>query len=351
MMGDVLKYVGSLNSRGHLRSLVSLSIFVFVVMVFNAQACSREQDGRLGLVLVPNNARPALVQMGDSFAVLARSTAELHLTSVTVSLSVKTTWLRLPNGLYKGLSELPPGIPAGTYALESVSKDTEDTNYRSVFVYEKFPETYRVAHLSNLRIGSKMGRDTGIYQSTKAINEAEATLVLVTGDLTSAGTPKQFAQALDMLSDCRAPTLVCPGPAEIASGLSLEYLGPTPFAVRFGLDGYLGYYAAEQGGWDPEGRSGELHRLRRSIRSARWSVGFTNRYDPDGSLRDHLVLFRDNPLDVLICALHSGAQTRQFDIPWGDARGFAMDGSTRGAVQFFEVSSGGVQLVDVPSPE
>lgn len=351
MMGDVLNYLWSRDSGGQPRSLMSLPIFVFVVTLINAQAYAREQDGRLGLVLVPNNARPALVEMGDSFAVLARSKAEMHLTSVTVSLSIKTTWLRLPNGFYEGVSELPAGIPAGTYALESVSEGAKDTNHRSVFVYEKFPETYRVVHLANLRIGSDIGRDTGIYQSTKAINEAGAAIVLVTGDLTSAGTPKQFAQALDMLNDCRAPTLVCPGPVEIASGLSEEYLGPTPFALRFGPDGYLGYYTSEQGGWDPEGSSGRLHRLRRSIRSARWSVGFTNRYDPDGSLRDHLVLFRDNPLDVLICALHPGAQTSRFGIPWGDARGFAADGSTRGAVQFFDVSSGGVHLVDVPRPE
>ncbi len=307
-------------------------------------AWAREADGRLGLLLLPNDARPALVQVGQSFTVVAGEEAELALESVSDSFAVMTSWVRLPNGLYEGVGRVPPGAPRGAYTLKGVSDGTEDRNFRSVFVYESFPETYRVAHLSNLRIGSETGRDTRIFQSTKAINEASVSIVLVTGDLTNAGTAKQYAQALDLLGDCRAPTLVSVGRAEQVSGQAGDFLGPTTFAVRFGLDGYLGYYSATPDELDIEGRAGEMYRMRRSIRSARWSVGFANYYGPDGGLRDQLVLFRDDPLDVVITARYPLMREVRFDIPWGNTKGFAMPTSDQGAVQIYDVGPGGVHL-------
>lgn len=326
------------------------------VFLLSTAACAREADGSLGLVLIPNDARPALVLRGDSFSVLTRAEADLRLTSVSGSHSLRTDWARLPSGLYEGVSHVPAGVAAGPYTLEADSDGGGDQNFRSVFVYESFPESYRIAHLTNLRIGSETGRDTRIYQSTKEINEAGVSIVLVTGDLTSTGSREQFAQALDLLSDCRAPTLVCLGSVEMASGLSRDYLGPASFAHRFGLDGYLGHYTPELAGLDVRGRAGELHRMRRSIRDARWSVGFTNYYGPETSLRDRLVLFRDDPLDYVICAKRSGGHEARFGVPWGwrtsgRTTGFAMPVSARGAVQIFDVRPGGVQLFRGPGSE
>ncbi len=314
-------------------------------------AWAREADGRLGLLLLPNDARPALVLAGQSFTVVARTQAELALKSVSGTFDVGTRWVRLASGLYEGVGKVPPGALPGTYALKGVSGGADDVNFRSVFVYESFPETYRVAHLSNLRIGSKTGRDTGIFQSTKAINEAGVAIVLVTGDLTDAGTPKQYAQALDLLGDCLAPTFVSVGRAEQASGLAGDFLGPAAFAVRFGPDGYLGYYSATLEELDLEGRAGAMYRMRRSIRSARWSVGFTNDYGPNVRMREQLILFRDDPLDVVITARHAQMREVRFSIPWGDTRGFAMPTSDRGAVQIYDVGRGGVHLSAGPGHE
>lgn len=326
------------------------------LFLLSTAACAREADGSLGLVLLPNDARPALVKSGNSFSVLARAEAELRLTSVSATHSLSTDWARLPSGLYEGVSQVPSEIAAGPYALEADSDGAEDRNSRSVFVYEAFPKSYRIAHITNLRIGPETGGDRRIYQSTKEINEADVSIVLVTGDLTSTGSGEQFARALDLLSDCRAPTLVCSGSVEMASGLSRDYLGPASFVVRFGLDGYLGHYVSELGGLDMRGRAGELHRARRSIRDARWSVSFTNYYGPESSLRDQLVLFRDDPLDYVICARRLGGDEARFSVPWehrtgGRTIGFAMPVSAPGAVQIFDVGPGGVQLVQGPGSE
>ena len=351
MIGDVLKYAPVCGIKVGPRSRISAPIFILLIVVVSSHAYPRDLDGRLGPILSPNNARPALVLKGGSFEVQARSRVELQLTSDAAPLPIETIWVRLPNGIFQGTSKLPPDVAPGTYALETNTKDFEDTNRRSVYVYEEFPETYRIAHLSNLRAGAESGRDENVLRSITAINVSKAAIVLITGDLTDGGTPEQFVRALDLLNECGAPTFVCPGPAEIVSERALEYLGPTPFAFRFGPDGYLGHFTAESSGWDPTGASGRLHRLRRLIRSARWSVGFTNRYDPHGNVRDHLVLFRDDPLDFLICALQAEGRTGEFEIPWGGAIGYAADGARRGAVQLFEVDSSGVALVDVSTSE
>ncbi len=324
----------------------------------SAAACAREADGSLGLVLLPNDARPALVKGGGSFSVLTRAEAKLRLVSDLDTHSLSTSWVRLPDGLFEGVSVVPVEITAGPYTLEAVSDGGEDRNSRSVFVYGAFPESYRIAHLANLQIGLQTGRDAGVQRSVKAINEADVSIVFVTGDLTSTGSGAQFAQALDLLSNCRAPTFVCLGNVEAASGLSRDYMGPTPFVVRFGLDGYLGHYVSGPGEVDMRGRAGKLHRARRSIRDARWSVGFTNRYGLDSGFRDQLVLFRDDPLDYVICAGRSGGGEGLFSVPWGQRTGgrtvgFAMPASARGAVQIFDVGPGpgGLQLVQGPGSE
>ncbi len=77
------------------------------VFLLSTAACAREADGSLGLVLLPNDARPALVQSGGTFSVLARAEAELRLTTVSGTLSLSTDWARLPSGLYEGVSQVP----------------------------------------------------------------------------------------------------------------------------------------------------------------------------------------------------------------------------------------------------
>ena len=83
---------------------------------------------------------------------------------------------------------------------------------------------------------------------------------------------------------------------------------------------------------------GAEHRLRRQIRPARWSIGFTHRYDVNMNMRSQLTLFVDDPLDVLI----TGAATRaeQSTVPWGLTERIATVGT---GLHLIEVSERGVE--------
>ena len=319
------------------------SAIAVVFLLFAAPAWPRDADGRLGLLVLPNDTRPALVLRGEAFVVVARARAKLTLISTSAAHPVSIIWAPVAGGLVRGTCNLPPDVPPGPLTLEAINDTTTDRNARSVFVYDAFPESYSFAHLSHLRIDS--GSEASLDNALLDLDGPGFSFVLVTGELTEDGTAGQIAQALSALADIRLPTFVCPGHAEMASGLAEDYFGPMPFTFRFGADGYLGHYLPQMDGPDISGRAGKLHRLRRSIRASRWSVGFLNAYGPEGATRDQLVLFRDDPLDYVISAEQASGPGFEFNIPWGKTVGFGSSGRTR-TVQAFELSPVRLQLMD-----
>lgn len=326
-----------------------IRVFIVVAVLVCAGAWGREPDGRLGLLLVPNETRPALVVAGESFEVLARGQANLALQSSETSVPLSVSWELAGGGLFRGTCVVVPGIAPGRYSLKASDGSMEDTVSQSVFVYETFPKSYTVAIVSNPRIGVAGIAVERIRRSVMAVREAGAALVLIAGDFTAEGTAEQFAQGLNLTGEYGVPTFICSGNADRALGLAREFLGPMPFAFRFGPDGYLAHDLPPLDGLDLEGHAGDVHRLRRSIRAARWSVGFGGAYRLESEIRDQLVLFHDDPLDVWIAAAGGDAQSR-VTIPWGKTIGYGLpDAAAPGTVLFVEVGLGGVKLA--PGPE
>ena len=315
-------------------------IFLSAVFLLCADAWARELDGRLGLVVLPNEARPVLVGVGESFEVLARGQARLTLESSGASLQLSVAWRPVGGDLLQGTCFIASDFPAGRYTLRASEGEREDVAPRSVFVYETFPESYTVAVVCNPRMGAA-GAETRFRRSVDAIEDSGAALVLITGEFSAAGTTVEFVEGLKILETLGVPIFISGAPSE----RTRDFLGPMPFAFRFGPDGYLAHYFSTGEGLDLGGRAGSAHRLRRSIRAARWSVGVGGAYRLDGALRDQLVLFHDDPLDVWVASSGGDAQSR-VAIPWGKTTGYGVaEDAESGTVLFFEVGSAGVRLL------
>lgn len=314
---------------------------------------ARDEAGRLDIVISPNNTRPAMVTPGSWFEVTLRDRAQLTLHSVSGQFSVAVNWSPNTGGPWRGRCRVAANLPPGVYSLRATTASEVDENHRALFVYGSFPDEYRVAHLTNLRLGSKEGRDMRIYQSIKAINASGASLVLVGGELTAGGTPEQLALVVDMMNGCIAPTFVCPGAGDIDAGNAESYFGSVPMAFRFGPDGYLGHHLSGRDSSGFSGTAGRAYTLRRELRSARWSVGFSDRFGGELAVRDQLVLFVDDPLDYLMTA--KGPRGTEVGAPisieWGSTRGLPVPAADQGAVQLFAVGRGGVQIIEMPEEE
>ena len=81
-----------------------------------------------------------------------------------------------------------------------------------------------------------------------------------------------------------------------------------------------------------------MQRLRRQIKAARWTMGFTHRYETHMGMRSQLVLFVDNPLDFLAVGhLHRELEAGEHLIPWTGTKAFATAAAIDGAYRIVEV--------------
>ncbi|MDQ1255611.1 MAG: Metallophos protein [Candidatus Hydrogenedentes bacterium] len=314
-----------------------------VLVLLAASAAAREPDGTLGLIQTPNNGMPALVRAGETFDAVLRQQAALRLTGVDGELAVE--WQTLPGGHARGKCLVPAGTPPGCYALEADA----DRNARAVYVYDAFPDTYAIAHLSDTHIGSGKGERTPeaiLGDVLAAVNASGAAFALVTGDLTHGGEPDQFRAFIEALDTCTLPTFVCPGNHDRTALNYERFFGPLVYSFRFGQDGYLSFDTKDFNTADELGtQDADLEILRRAIKPCRWSIGFTHRYEMSMGMRSQLILFVDNPLDVLIFGHWHRANTEDEErVPWGTTHITVVPAAVNGSMRLIDVGPPGFQF-------
>lgn len=267
-----------------------------LAMLAASAAHARDENERLAFILAPNNAQPAIVRAGDTFSVVVRSQVPLRIESAAGTIALSTAGARPWRGNWIVEATVPSTALAGAYTLVAEDPDTRDSVYRAVYVLAETVESYRVAHVTNLRAGDPQRPDSRLFRLTAALNEGAPDLILVTGNLTATGAEDEFRLAMDVLNDCRAPTFVAPGDADNGEGLLQAYLGEYPAALWFGDDGYL---LCPPPALLSPGNDARLHVARRAIRAARWSIGVGAEFSHRDS-RTALTLFVDDPLDYVV---------------------------------------------------
>ena len=319
-------------------------------------AWAREPDGTLGLVRTPNNGMPALVLPGGSFeAILAeraslrliRPSADGRFVGLAETAALTVTWDVLAGGMAQAHCQVPGDVPPGCYALEADAAGHVDTNVRAVYVFESFPEAYQVAHITDTHVGSdRHARSSeAIFRDViDAVNASAPALVLVTGDLTENGALDQFRRFLEILDTCAAPTFVCPGNHDRQALHYEKVFAALTYVFWFGHDGYLAFDTKDYTIADGLGRQdADLQLFRRAIKPARWSVGFTHRYDPNMGMRSQIVLFVDNPLDVLLFGhYHRSNDENETGVPWGGTPFTMTPAAINGSMRLITVTSRGI---------
>ncbi|MFA6242774.1 MAG: metallophosphoesterase [Candidatus Hydrogenedentales bacterium] len=291
-----------------------------------AMAGAREPDGTLGLLRTPNNGMPVIVKPGDAFSVTAQRNATLALRGPDSVSELQVQWTEAPGGAAKGQCTVPADTAPGTYALEAKAGEATDTNLRAVYVVEAFPSAYVVAHITDTHIGStrhKRASEEIVRDVFAAANATDAAFVLVTGDLTDGGEAAQFLSFLSVMDTCTKPTFVCAGNHDRKELNYERFFGPDVYSFRFGEDGYLSFDTKDfVVADDLSAQSTEIQLQRRAIKAARWSIGFTHRYEADMGMRTQIALFIDDPLDHLIFGhWHRENSEQQKSVPWNAWRG------------------------------
>jgi len=316
-------------------------------------AVARNEDGTLDLVLIPNNGIPAITDTQGTFEAVLEEEAALSLSNGSGEWPLAVDWSRRPDGKSLGRCRLETPIPAGSYTLQAKAGDRIDSNQRSVYVLEAFPEAYQVAHITDIHTGTTRHARPDkeiIAEVIEAINASEAAFALVTGDLTENGEPEQFRDFLALLDACRLPTFVVAGNHDRQDSHYQHFFGPLTYRFFFGPDGYLAFDTKDFMIADEmSGQDGLLHLYRRQMRAARWSIGFTHRYDVTMGVRAQITLFVDDPLDYIVCGHTHREPGEQDGIPWGSTRLVMTPAAIDGNLRFLTVDNGGVQSMETIS--
>ncbi len=325
---------------------------VLVLLLAVLPAAARQEDGLLGLIQRPNNGVPALVLPGGQFDARLGARAELAMEGPQGRYPLEATWTLLPGGQFQARCTIPEAAPPGTYALAATSDQGADNNLRSLYVFEAFPEYYTVAHVSDTHLGKvREGKRPPLDVNTElftALNDADAHLVLVTGDLTEGGRPEEFRRLLGVLDRCAAPTFVCPGNHDRNALHYERFFGPCYYRFRFGQDGYLAFDTKDFVTADELGpQDGFLQRARRELKACRFTIGFTHRYEPTMGMRSQLSLFVDNPLDLLLAGhWHRENTAEERALPWGKTALSVVPAAVDGYARLLDMTAKGL----IPRP-
>lgn len=319
------------------------------MLMLTATAQARNADGTLGFLQRPNNGIPALLAGTVDFTVEAQGEATLEISGAGGTYPVTVAWSGDEGGLRHGACSVPAHLPAGLYSLTATHAGGKDTNTRAVAVLPPPEDYYVLAHLSDTHIGSARHKRkaTDILRDEIAlINKSGATFCLVTGDLTDNGKPEEFKDFVEVLDGFTIPTFVCPGNHD-RDGLNYEKaFGTLDYAFTYGRDGYLSFDTKDYvTAADTGPQAGALETLRRSIKAARWSIGFSHRYEPLQGMRSQLSLFVDNPLDYLLFGhWHRENTEEEKGVPWGRTRISVVPAGINGAFRLVDVTPAGLRF-------
>ncbi|MBP8128429.1 MAG: metallophosphoesterase [Candidatus Hydrogenedentes bacterium] len=312
-----------------------------------AVAFAREADGALGLIHAPHNGAPAISEPGGSFEAVLEHEAGLALVGDTGPLPLEVIWSDLPGGWKRAFCAVPESAAAGTYALEARTPDGTDRHARAVFLYAHFPDYYVIAHLTDAHVGSTRharAAEVIFADLLRVVNDSDATLAVITGDLTDSGSPEQFRAFLRVLDTCRLPTFVQPGNHDREGTHYETFFGPLTYMFRFGYDGFLAFDTKDYVMADELGRQdADLQVFRRALKPCRWTVGLTHRYEQMMGLRSQLILFVDEPLDALAFGHFHRENTQEEAVaPWGKTQLIMTPAAVDGWLRFIDMTISGV---------
>ena len=323
-------------------------MLMIVALLLAIVADARNADGTLGLIRVPNDGFPATVLPGQQFDAVLLQEATLSIETPAGEVPLQATWKQRPGGRVAGKVSIPDSVAPGLYTLKAVSATSTDVSVRSVWVTPNIPRSYVLAHITDTHIGSGRHKRTSEEIFTDviaALNKSEATCVVVTGDVTENGAFEQYQHLVQLLNTITLPTFVCAGNHD-RDGLNYEaFFEPHVYSFRVGEDAYLSYdtkdFAVAPGIGEQDT---ELEIQRRAIKSARWSIGLSHRYETSQGMRSQLILFVDNPLDYLIFGhWHRENRPNEQEGPWGTTPYTVTPAAVNGSMRLFDIGPGGIE--------
>lgn len=330
------------------RKRCAIGTFLCVAALAAGAARARTAEGVLDLIITPNNGVPALTQPGAAIAAELTAQASVQLVGEQGVFPLEAIWSEMPGGRTRALCAVPESMPPGVYALEARADARTDRNARAVYIFDRFPDYYVVAHLTDTHIGSNRharASEAILADLIHAVNESDATFAVLTGDLTDDGEPEQFRSFLSLLDTCRVPTFVQPGNHD-RQGLNYErFFGPLTYRFRFGLDGFLAFDTKDYLMADELGaQDADLQVFRRELKPCRWTVGLTHRYEQMMGMRSQITLFIDNPLDAVFFGhFHRENSPEEAAVPWGTTHVVMTPAAIDGYLRFIDMTVSGIR--------
>ena len=337
---------GGPKGRGMWARCAPLSLAALLILL-PLSGHARDAQGLLDLIITPNDGMPAMVAPGGAFDAVLREKGELKMLRDGKSLPLTAEWTALPGGSFRAHCTVPAEATVGAWSLECAAGGKTDSTVRAVYVLAEFPEYYIIAHLSDVHIGNDSApgaSEETLRKTVTAVNDSDASFVVITGDLTHNGIPDQFRRFLAVLDTCAVPTFVCPGNHDRTGQNYETFFGPLTYRFTFGRDGYLAFDTKDFVVADSLGpQDGLLCEYRRELKPCRWVIGLTHRYEPTMGMRAQLTLFVDDPLDLLLFGhIHRELDPAKGEVmPWGTTPMVTVPAGINGKYRLIDITAQG----------
>ena len=275
----------------------------------------------------PHALQPAVTVPGGSMTVQSIQQGLPVVLAGPADVALQASWAESAVNGIEARCVVPTDAAPGRYDLIV----GEERREGAVWVLESIPASYRIAFVSG-------HEPAGLVQAATAAVEAEALgLVFIGAD----------ADAAPYRAAARETTL----PVWV-TGVGDRSEWPFAFAAAIGQDTLLFH--------DPRvtklgAGSGELHRLRRATRASRWTIAVSPHYDPYIGIRNQLILFADDPVDMFVAPLDRIPETPE-DLPvpgfWPRVRFEPIVAGAADALLVVQFSSAPLRSarISVPSP-
>ncbi len=197
-------------------------------------------------IVLPRIGAPALVLKGSSFEIIVDAPADASNWQARVyreyqdfSLSLSDITYNSSTGQWNLNATVAPSTNLDLYdlylELTTGGQPLELVEWNAVAVYESFPESFTIVHITDTHIFSTPGyRDVQLRNTIHEANLMNADLILLTGDLVETPGDTAFNRVRSCMRSSRIPIFACPGNHDLPGPLYEEIIGPEYYAFEFG---------------------------------------------------------------------------------------------------------------------
>ncbi len=248
------KYELNITASGYENEIVSVNLLEGEYFTTKINLLEKLYSKPISLIKKPLSTQPQIIKRGDIFAVHCLSDknsknwkVNLYLEENIYPLKISKKEFNQKEQVWILFCKTTKDIPVELYDIEVINNKVKDLRPRAVKIVEEYKSNFYFAHLTDTHIGGPYPFAEETLQKTiEELNLTNPEFIIITGDITDNGKPKEYLKFLEILNNCRIPTYIIPGNHDVEAHKDMEqllrwkrYMGENYYSLIYGDYNFL----------------------------------------------------------------------------------------------------------------